>query len=49
MLGNDFGYESVFAKQLDYYGFRWRCLVAISSSGGVEIYSMPPKKPKKKA
>ena len=34
MLGNDFGYESVFSKQLEFYGFKNDVLVAISSSGG---------------
>lgn len=34
MLGNDFGYESVFEKQLEFYGFPGDILVAISSSGG---------------
>ena len=34
MLGNDFGYEFVFSKQLEFYGFSGDILVAISSSGG---------------
>jgi len=34
MLGNDFGYENVFSKQLEFYGFDGDILVAISSSGG---------------
>jgi D-sedoheptulose 7-phosphate isomerase len=32
-LGNDFGYEYVFAKQIEYHGKRDDLLVAISSSG----------------
>jgi D-sedoheptulose 7-phosphate isomerase len=32
-LGNDFGYEHVFAKQIEYHGKRDDLLVAISSSG----------------
>ncbi|WP_051340663.1 SIS domain-containing protein [Azospirillum halopraeferens] len=32
-LGNDYGYEHVFAKQIDYHGRRGDVLVAISSSG----------------
>lgn len=34
MLGNDYGYENVFSKQLEFYGFGGDVLVAISSSGG---------------
>ena len=34
MLGNDFGYEAVFSKQLEFYGFDGDILIAISSSGG---------------
>jgi D-sedoheptulose 7-phosphate isomerase len=34
MLGNDYGYEHVFSKQLEFYGFPEDILVAISSSGG---------------
>ena len=34
MLGNDFGYEFVYSKQLEFYGFSGDVLVAISSSGG---------------
>jgi D-sedoheptulose 7-phosphate isomerase len=34
MLGNDFGYEKIFSKQLEFYGFSGDVLVAISSSGG---------------
>src|SRR3990167_545617 len=34
MLGNDFGYDAVFSKQLEFYGFSGDVLVAISSSGG---------------
>ena len=34
MLGNDFGYDCVFSKQLEFYGFAEDVLVAISSSGG---------------
>ena len=34
MLGNDYGYEHVFSKQLEFYGFPEDVLVAISSSGG---------------
>ena len=34
MLGNDFGYDAVFSKQLEFYGFPEDVLVAISSSGG---------------
>ena|SRR3990167_446060 len=34
MLGNDFGYDAVFSKQLEFYGFTGDVLVAISSSGG---------------
>jgi D-sedoheptulose 7-phosphate isomerase len=32
-LGNDLGYETVFAKQLDFHAFPGDLLVAISSSG----------------
>ena len=32
-LGNDFGYEHVFAKQVEFHGRRGDLLVAISSSG----------------
>ena len=32
-LGNDLGYESVFAKQIEFHGRRGDLLVAISSSG----------------
>jgi len=34
MLGNDFGYDSVFSKQIDFYCHVGDVLVAISSSGG---------------
>lgn len=34
MLGNDFGYDQVFSKQLEFYAFPDDVLVAISSSGG---------------
>jgi len=32
-LGNDFGYENVFAKQIDFHGRSGDLLIAISSSG----------------
>ena len=34
MLGNDFGYEMVFSKQIEFHGLPGDLLVAISSSGG---------------
>jgi len=34
MLGNDFGYDSVFSKQIGFYCHPGDVLVAISSSGG---------------
>jgi D-sedoheptulose 7-phosphate isomerase len=33
-LGNDFGYEHVFAKQIEFHGKAGDLLIAISSSGG---------------
>jgi len=32
-LGNDYGFEHVFAKQIEFYGARGDLVVAISSSG----------------
>ena len=38
-LGNDLGYENVFAKQLDFHGRPGDLLIAISSSGLLAEYS----------
>jgi len=48
MLGNDYGYENVFAKQLEYYGFGGDVLVAISSSGGSQNILNAARKAKEK-
>ncbi len=49
MLGNDFGYHQVFAKQLEFYGFSGDVLVAISSSGGSANILAAAAKAKEKA
>src|ERR1044071_1356802 len=48
MLGNDFGYEFVFSKQLEFYAFSGDVLVAISSSGGSTNILNAAKKAKEK-
>ncbi len=48
MLGNDFGYEFVFSKQIEFYCHPGDVLVAISSSGGSRNILNAAKKAKEK-